>query len=121
MLSFEENVYFVSNKYLKKVFDDTGCSGAWRNQDFPNSEWLISSIKLSLNDPFKQDRYFLVEHSSKTLNYRLYKENYLRILQDKDIYTLCELRTTPTTNYLWNLAGGIILTVSIYYVQNLTI
>jgi hypothetical protein len=39
------------------------------------------------------------------LNYRLYKENYLRILQDKDIYTLCKLRTTPTTNYLWNLDG----------------
>jgi hypothetical protein len=39
----------------KKVFDDTGCSGIWRNQDFPNSEWLISSIKLSLNDQFKQD------------------------------------------------------------------
>ena len=87
----------------KKVFDDTGCCGVWRNQDFPNSEWLISSIKLSLNDQFKQDWYFLVEHSSKTLNYRLYKENYLRILQDKDIYTLCKLRTTPITNYLWNL------------------
>jgi hypothetical protein len=55
MLSFEENAYFVSIKYLKKVFDDTGCSGVWRNQDFPNFEWLISSIKLSLNDPFKQD------------------------------------------------------------------
>jgi hypothetical protein len=52
-----------------------------------NSNWLISSIKLRLNDQFKQDWYSLIEHSPKALNYRIFKENfefenYFRILED---------------------------------------
>jgi hypothetical protein len=45
MLCFDENVDSAGIKYLKTVFDDTGYSVIWRNQDFPNSNWLISSIK----------------------------------------------------------------------------
>ena len=43
-------------------------------------------------------------------------ENYLRILEDKDIYALCKLRTTNN-----KLAAGIILTVPIEYAQNVII
>jgi hypothetical protein len=45
----EENVHFVWNKYLKELFDETGYSSIWINQDISNSNWLISSIKLRLH------------------------------------------------------------------------
>jgi hypothetical protein len=80
---------FTSSRLnIFKISDDTGYPGIWRNQDFPNSDWLIYIIKLSLHDQFKQNWYFLVEHSPNTLNHRLYTEHfefeiYLRILEDK--------------------------------------
>ena len=43
-LSIEENVHLVWIKYLKELFDETGNSSIWINQDIPNSNWLISSI-----------------------------------------------------------------------------
>ena len=49
-LSIEENVHSVWIKYLKELFDETGYSSIWINQDIPNSNWLISSIKLRLHD-----------------------------------------------------------------------
>ena len=73
MLCFDENVDSVWIKYLKTVFDDTGYSVIWRNQDFPNSNWLIASIKLRLQDQFKQDWYSLIGHSPKASNYRIFK------------------------------------------------
>jgi hypothetical protein len=56
-----------------KVFDDTSYSGIWRDQDFPNSKWLISIIKLRLHDQFKQDWYSQIGHSPKALSYRILK------------------------------------------------
>ena len=95
----------------KKRFDETGYSNIWINQDIPNSNWLISSIKLRLHDQFKQGWYSRIEQSPKALNYRIFKENfefenYFRILEDKDIYTLCKFRTTnhklPIETGRWN-------------------
>jgi hypothetical protein len=43
-LSIEENVHSVWIKYLKELFDETGNSSIWINQDIPNCNWLISSI-----------------------------------------------------------------------------
>jgi hypothetical protein len=62
--------------YLKELSDETGYSSIWINQDIPNSNWLISSIKLRLHDQCKQGWYSLIEHSPKTLNYRIFKENF---------------------------------------------
>ena len=91
MLSFDENVDSAWIKYLKTLFDHTSNSDIW-------------SIKLRLQDQFKQDWYSLIEHSPKALNYRIFKENfefenYLSILEDKDFipYANSEL---PTINYL---------------------
>ena len=97
-LSIEENVHFVWIKYLKELSDETGYSSIWINQDIPKSNWLISSIRLRLHDQCKQGWYSLIEHSPKALNYRIFKENfefenYCRIMEDKDIYTLCKFRT----------------------------
>ena len=90
-LSIEENVHFVWIKYLKELSDETGYSSIWINQDIPNSNWLISSIKLRLHDQCKQGWYSLIEHSPKALHYSIFKENfefenYCRILEEKDIY-----------------------------------
>jgi hypothetical protein len=41
-------------KYLKELFDETGYSSIWINEDIPNSNWLISIIKLRLHEQFKQ-------------------------------------------------------------------
>ena len=74
-LSIEENVHLVWIKYLKELFDETGNSSIWINQDIPNSNLLISSIKLLLHDQFKQGWYSLIENTQKALNYRIFKEN----------------------------------------------
>jgi hypothetical protein len=60
----------------------------WCNQDIPNTNWLISSIKLRLHDQFKQGWYSQIEQSPKALIYRIFKENfefenYFRILEDR--------------------------------------
>ena len=52
-------------------------------------------------DQFKQVWHDTVQNSPKALNYRLFKktlgfENYIHILEDKDIFTLCKFRTTNT-------------------------
>jgi hypothetical protein len=116
MLSFDENVDSAWIKYLKTLIDHTSYSGIWRNQDFPNSNWLISGIKLRLQDQFKRDWYSLIEHSRKASNYRIFKynfesENYLRILVSKDIYTLCKFITTnhrlPIETGRWNIIPGL--------------
>ena len=49
-ISIEEIVHFLWIKYLKELFDATCYSSIWRNQDIPNSNWLISSIELRLQD-----------------------------------------------------------------------
>ena len=47
----------------------------WINQDIPNSNWLISSIKLRLHDQFKQGWYSLIENTQEALNNTILKEN----------------------------------------------
>jgi hypothetical protein len=74
-LSIEENVHLVWIKYLKELFDETGNSSIWINQDISNSNWLILSIKLRLHDQFKQGWYSLIENTQKALNNRIFKEN----------------------------------------------
>ena len=74
-LSIEENVHLVWIKYLKELFDETGNSSIWINQDIPNSNLLISSIKLLLHDQFKQCWYSLIENTQRALNNRILKEN----------------------------------------------
>jgi hypothetical protein len=73
--SIEENVHLVWIKYLKELFDETGNSSIWINQDISNSNLLISSIKLRLHDQFKQGWYSLIENTQKALNYKIFKEN----------------------------------------------
>ena len=68
MHSVDENVDSAWIKYLKTLMDDTSYSSIWRNQDIPNSNWLIVSIRLRLQDQFKQDWYSLIDHSPKALN-----------------------------------------------------
>ena len=41
-LCIEENVHFVLIKYLKELFDETGCSSFWINQDIPNYACVIN-------------------------------------------------------------------------------
>jgi hypothetical protein len=74
-LSIDENVHLIWIKYLKELFDETGNSSIWINQDIPNSNLLISSIKLLLHDQFKQGWYSLIENTQKAFNYRIFKEN----------------------------------------------
>ena len=56
-LSIAENVLFVRIKFIKELFDETGYSSIWINQDIPNYNWLISGINLRLHDQFKQGCY----------------------------------------------------------------
>ena len=75
-LSIEENIHLVWIEYLKELCDETGNSSIWINQDIPNSNWLISGIKLRLHDQFKQCWYSLIENTQKAFNYRIFKENF---------------------------------------------
>ena len=63
------------------------------------NENILILIKLRLHDQFIQGWYSQIEHSPKAWNYRIFKENfefdnYYRILEDKDMYTL-----SRTTNH----------------------
>ena len=75
-LSIEENVHLVWMKYLKELFGETGNSSIWINQDIPNYNWLISSIKLRLHDQINQNWYSLIENTQKALNYKIFKEDF---------------------------------------------
>ena len=107
----EDNADVMWPKYVKKIFDDTGFSYIWNFEIFQNQNWLINNIKLRLLDQFKQVWHDTVENSPKALNYRLFKhslefENYLSLLEDRDVFTLCKFRTTnnhlPVETGRWN-------------------
>ena len=108
----KQNFVHIIWTVLKKMFTSSGlviyikkikaflCSGIWRNLDFPNSYWLISSTKLYLHDHFNQGWSSLIEHFPK--HWIIFKEhfeceNYIRSLESKDSYILCKFRTTSHT------------------------
>ena len=98
-LFIDENVDFSWIKHPKHILDDTGYFCIWFQQFFQNSYILLALIRNRLHDQFTQEWHFLIQSSSKAINYRLSKdnfefENYFNILEDKDIYTLCKFRTT---------------------------
>ena len=73
-------------------------SFVWNEQHEHNESWIFLTIKQSLLDQFQQSWNSKVKNSPESLNYRLYKEdfgieNYFRILDDKNIITLCRFRT----------------------------
>ena len=97
-LLIDENVDFSWIKHAKHILDDTGYFCIWFQQFFQNSYILLALIRNRLHDQFTQEWHFLIQISSKAINYRLSKdnfefENYFNILEDKDIYTLCKFRT----------------------------
>ena len=67
--------------------------------------------KNSLQDQFKQTWIENIQNNSKTLNYRLFKdnlefENYFDILEDRDLFIFCHFRTVnhklPIEYGRWN-------------------
>ena len=110
-LFIDDHFDFLWIQFIKKIFDDTGFSNIWMNQNFPNSDWLTAALKLRLTDQFQQHWLSQIEDSSKALNYRLFKsslvfENFLNVLEDKDIFTFLKFRTTnhrlPVETGRWN-------------------
>ena len=49
---------------------------------------------MRLHDQFQQTWRETLQNCSKTLNYRIFKEQYFDILDEKDFSTLCKFRTT---------------------------
>jgi hypothetical protein len=69
----------------------------WLNQYFISEQWLKISVKTCLQDQFYPTWHANIDTGSKTLNHRLFKnkfefENYLNILDDRDIFTFCRFR-----------------------------
>ena len=85
-------------KYVKNILDTSGYSNFWNSQQVPNFNWFLKSIRLRLIDQFKQHWKSEVDTSPKGISYRLFKdeinfENYLKFLQDRDLYVFCKFRT----------------------------
>ena len=86
-------------KYIENIFNECGLSYIWRDQYFLNVTWLKLLVKTCLQDQFKQTWYSNIQNRCKTLNYRLFKDNfcfekYFDILDNRDIFTFCRFRTT---------------------------
>ena len=83
---------------MKNILDECGLSYIWNTHTFYSTNWLYFSVKHNLIDQFRQTWHDIVQNSSKTFNYRIYKEDldleyYLKALGDKNIKTLCRFRT----------------------------
>lgn len=93
---YQNNVTWL--KYVKSILDVGGLSYVWNNQYALNPNWLYCTIKQNLTDQFRQLWLSDLQNSPKSLNYRIYKEDYkledyFKILDDKNIITFCRFRT----------------------------
>ena len=96
--------------YVKNIFDTTGFNNVWDEAPLvlmqPNSHlsyvnWVKNSIKLRLNDIFKQEWHSQLYINRKCSNYRIFKdifqfEPYLCNLDDKERKDLCKFRCRAT-------------------------
>ena len=68
---------FKWSSFLKRLFDDVGLSYIWDEQNLPNAKWLVSNVKRVLTDSHIQSWYTYINTSSKCLNYRIFKHEYI--------------------------------------------
>ena len=86
-------------KFVKGILDNCGFSNIWDTQFYINETWLKKSVQLRLQDQYKQVWSTTVHESSKSVNYRIFKEifefeKYFDILDRNDCITLCKFRTS---------------------------
>ena len=86
---------------IEKILNHAGLGIVWLKQGegFSNS-WILSTLKLRLNDISKQDVMATIWTNSVCLNYRIFKkdclfERYLVLLSKKDRITLSRFRCSP--------------------------
>ena len=94
-----ENYGFESKwlKFVKSIFDNCGLSNVWRSQSHFSTEWIENCVELRLKDQFKQEWSSDIFNSSKTICYRIFKnefcfERYLSLLPSYLMYYLCKFR-----------------------------
>ena len=63
---------------IKSILCSLGFSGIWYSQSFCNSKWLRSAVKQKLKDTYIQKWYSLLEVSSSSNNYKLFKTTFER-------------------------------------------
>ena len=83
--------------YVESILNDCGLSYVWLNQYFISEQWLKNSVKTVSKISLTKTWHANIDTGLKTLNYRLFKnkfefENYLNILDDRDIFTFCRFR-----------------------------
>jgi hypothetical protein len=93
-LSQNNNCQFSWLNYVESILNECGLSYVWLNQYFISEQWLKNSVKTCL---FYQTWHANIDKGSKTLNYRIFLnkiefENYLNILDDRDIFPFCRFR-----------------------------
>lgn len=84
---------------VKTILNDCGFSLIWDSEQFFNNEWLKYIVKQRLTDQFAQNWNSVVFHSTKSINYRIFKtklefENYFNVLNFSEAIKLCRFRTT---------------------------
>ena len=100
LLYINSNNYGFENKwvtFMKTIFDHCGLSNVWRSQNYFPQEWIETSIELRLKDQFKQEWSSDIFNSSKTICYRIFKndflfEQYISILPPYLMNFICKLR-----------------------------
>ena len=97
-------------RYIKNIFNTTGYGNIWYEAPIvlsqPHSSmsyvnWLKKSLRLRLNDIFKQEWYNNLQTNSQCSNYRIFKETlhfeqYLVTLNDKEKINMCKFRCRST-------------------------
>ena len=89
-----QNAMFSWLCIAKAILNKCGFSHIWDTKIFISEVWLKFNIKMKLHDQFQQTWRETLQNCSKTLNYRIFKEQYFDILDEKDFSTLCKFRTT---------------------------
>ena len=84
--------------YIKSIFDETGYSEIWNNQEYVNPEFKKNVVRQRLHDQFIQKWFSDVSNSSRGEYYSKFKtefelEDYLLRLNPVNRNYICKLRT----------------------------
>ena len=83
---------------VKSILYKCGFINVWNDQTFPNSKWLKLAIKRKLSDLFLNEWYSLVNYSSNSSFYKVFKqsfgiEDYLSYTPNASVFNFLKFRT----------------------------
>ena len=97
VLEHDKKGYLQSEwcSHIRKILNDCGLSYLWQQQNHVNKEWLKKTIKIRLEDQYKQQWLTACDENPKCSNYRIYANHSFQ----KYLTLLPENLRVPLTKY----------------------